>query len=90
MAFFLAFYPQHHRTEAEQQEGGWFWNLINKAFGRKSQGKSAKRAAIHNQNPKKIKKFSPFLTLYPTTTYLFSVSSVANVFFDQTRIFAPL
>jgi hypothetical protein len=32
-------------------------------------GKSAKRAGIQNQIPKKIKKFSPFLTLYFTITY---------------------
>jgi len=31
---------------------------------------SAKRAGIHNQNPKKIKKFSPFLTPYFTSSYL--------------------
>jgi len=45
---------------------------------------SAKRAGIHNQNPKILKKFSPSLTPFPTRSYLFSVfseTSVANVFF---------
>ncbi len=44
----------------------------------------AKRAGIHNQNPKILKKISPSLTSYFTTSYIFSVSSVlsvANVFF---------
>ena len=52
-----------------------------------------KRAAIYNQIPKKIKKFLHSLTLYPTTTYLFSAFSAfsaVNGFFDQTRSFAPL
>jgi hypothetical protein len=45
---------------------------------------SAKRAGIHAQIPKILKKFSDSLTPYSTTTYLFSapsVPSVANVFF---------
>jgi hypothetical protein len=53
----------------------------------------AKRAGIQKAKTEILKKFSPFLTLYFTTTYIFSVSSetsVANVFFDQTRSFAPL
>jgi hypothetical protein len=54
---------------------------------------STKRAGIHDQNPKKIKKFSPSLTLYFTTSYDFSSCSSClrgESFFDQTRIFAPL
>jgi hypothetical protein len=54
---------------------------------------SAKRAGIHNQIPKKIKKISPFLTPYFTMTYDFSSCSSClrgESFFDQTRIFAPL
>jgi hypothetical protein len=54
---------------------------------------SAKRAGIHNQIPKKIKKFSDSLTPYPTTTYLFSVSSVtsvANVFFVPNAQLRPI
>jgi len=45
---------------------------------------SAIRAGTLNQNPKKIKKSSPFLTPYFTMIYIFSVTSVpsvANVFF---------
>jgi hypothetical protein len=44
----------------------------------------AKRAGIHDQIPKKIKIFSPFLTPYFTTTYLFSAFSAfsaVNPFF---------
>jgi hypothetical protein len=45
---------------------------------------SAKRAGIHNQIPKKIKKFSDSLTPFPTRSYLFSAfseTSVANAIF---------
>ena len=54
---------------------------------------SAKRAGTLDQIPKILKKFSDSLTLYFTISYIFSVfseTSVANVFFDQTRSFAPL
>ena len=52
-----------------------------------------KRAAIYNQIPKKIKIFYNFLTLYPSTTYLFSVFSVfsvANVFFVPNAQLRPI
>jgi hypothetical protein len=54
---------------------------------------SAKRAGTLNQIPKKINFFYNFLTLYPTTTYLFSVTSetsVANVFFVPNAQFRPI
>jgi len=63
------FPSQHHRTEPKQQEGWRFKNLINKAVGRKNQGKSAKRAGIQKTKSKILKKFSPFLTPYFTTSY---------------------
>jgi len=53
----------------------------------------AKRAAIHNQNPKKIKKFSHSLTLYFTTSYLFSAFSAfsaVNLFFVPNAQLRPI
>jgi len=52
-----------------------------------------KRAAIYNQIPKKIKNFYNFLTLCPTTTYLFSASSAfsaVNVFFVPNAQLRPI
>jgi len=54
---------------------------------------SAIRAGIQKTKSEILRFFYNFLTPYFTTTYLFSVSSVtsvANLFFDQTRSFAPL
>jgi len=54
---------------------------------------SAKRAGTLDQIPKKIKKFSNSLTLYPTTSYLFSAfseTSVANGFFVPNAQLRPI
>jgi hypothetical protein len=51
------------------------------------------RAGIQNQVPEKIKKFSPSLTPYFTTSYLFSIRYklyAMRYFFDQTRSFTTL
>jgi hypothetical protein len=42
------------------------------AVARRAKAGSAKRAGIQKAKSKILKKFSPFLTLYFTTTYLFS------------------
>jgi len=44
--------------------------IRNTRYDIRNTKKTAKRAAIHAQNPKKIKKFSDSLTPYPTMTYL--------------------